>query len=89
MALGSGVLRFGVVYQTSYEILERIPGMVREIRTSPSEMRNRRLPGSPSLKMYCPTVNFCSRHTSATRASSPSSRSWKMAACFSNFRSTG
>src|SRR5881394_465531 len=28
------------------------PGMVREMRTSPSEMRNRRLPGSPSLKTY-------------------------------------
>src|SRR5437879_8106223 len=28
------------------------PGMVREIRTSPDEMRNRRLPGSPSLNTY-------------------------------------
>src|SRR5438477_11666885 len=27
------------------------PGMVREMRTSPSEMMNKRLPGSPSLKM--------------------------------------
>src|SRR3989454_1535184 len=34
-------------------------------------------------------ANLCSRHTSATRASSPSSRSWKIAACFSRLRSTG
>src|SRR5712691_1555145 len=64
------------------------PGMVREMRTSPSEMMNRRLPGSPSLKMCCPTANFCSRQHSATRASSPSSSSWKIAACFSRWRST-
>src|SRR5213083_414580 len=64
------------------------PGMVREMRTSPSEMMKRRLPGSPSLKMFCPELNFCSRHTSDTRASSPSSRSWKMAACFNRLRST-
>src|SRR6266508_792800 len=64
------------------------PGMVREMRTSPSRMRNSRLPGSPSLNTCCPTANFCSRHTSATRASSPSSRSWKIAACLSRLRST-
>src|SRR5881397_1386278 len=64
------------------------PGMVREMRTSPSEIKNSRLPGSPSLKTYWPTVNFCSRHTSATRASSQSSRSWKMAACLSSLTST-
>src|SRR3989441_12974342 len=28
------------------------PGMIREMRTSPSEMMKRRLPGSPSLKTY-------------------------------------
>src|SRR3989475_2304664 len=28
------------------------PGMVREMRTSPSEIKNSRLPGSPSLKTY-------------------------------------
>src|SRR5436853_4618566 len=33
------------------------PGMVREMRTSPSEMMNRRLPGSPSLKTYWPVAN--------------------------------
>src|SRR5690349_16076181 len=65
------------------------PGMVREMRTSPSEMMKRRLPGSPSLKTCCPTANFCSRHTSETRASSPSSNSWKMAACFKRLRFTG
>src|SRR5437667_91138 len=64
------------------------PGIVREILTSPSRIRNNRLPGSPSLNTYCATANFCSRHTSATRASSPSSRSWKMAACLSRLRST-
>src|SRR6266702_2186019 len=64
------------------------PGMVREIRTSPSEMMNSRLPGSPSLNTYSPAVNLCSRHTSATRASSPASRSWKIAACFNRLRST-
>src|SRR6266542_2355115 len=63
-------------------------GIVREIRTSPSAMRKRRFPGSPSLKTYWPMVNFCSRQTSVTRANSPSSRSWKMAACFSSLTST-
>src|SRR6266853_1062823 len=65
------------------------PGIVREIRTSPSEIMKRRLPGSPSLKTCCPTANFCSRQTSETRASSPSSKSWKMAACFNRLRFTG
>src|SRR6266480_421417 len=65
------------------------PGMVREMRTSPSEIMKSRLPGSPSLKTCWPTANFCSRHTSDTRASSPSSRSWKIAACLSKLRFTG
>src|SRR3989454_3349037 len=64
------------------------PGIVREILTSPSRIRNNRLPGSPSLNTCCVTANFCSRQTSATRASSPSSRSWKIAACLSRLRST-
>src|SRR5712691_4364946 len=64
------------------------PGMVREMRTSPSEIMKSRLPGSPSLKTGWPTANFCSRQTSDTRASSPSSRSWKIAACFSKLRFT-
>src|SRR5213078_2737034 len=63
-------------------------GMVREMRTSPSEIMKSRLPGSPSLKTCWPTANFCSRQTSETRASSPSSRSWKIAACFSRLRFT-
>src|SRR2546425_1206214 len=64
------------------------PGIVREILTSPSRIKNSRLPGSPSLNTCCVTANFCSRQTSATRASSPSSRSWKIAACLSRLRST-
>src|SRR5712691_964373 len=30
------------------------PGIAREMRTSPLEMMKSRLPGSPSLKMFCP-----------------------------------
>src|SRR5205807_342046 len=64
------------------------PGDGAEMRTSPSEIMKSRLPGSPSLKTCWPTANFCSRHTSDTRASSPSSRSWKIAACLSRLRFT-
>src|SRR2546422_5724320 len=39
------------------------PGIVREILTSPSRIRNNRLPGSPSLNTYCATANFCSRRS--------------------------
>src|SRR5256886_7826993 len=39
------------------------PGIVREIRTSPSEMMNRRLPGPPSFKTRCPAATFFSPHT--------------------------
>src|SRR5207244_10898722 len=63
-------------------------GIVREMQTSLSETMYSLFPGSPSFKTCFPTANFCSRQTSVTRASSPSSRSWKIAACFNRLRFT-
>src|SRR5260221_10360348 len=40
------------------------PGMVREIRTSPSEMRKRRVPGAPPLNTHLPRADFFPRPTS-------------------------
>src|SRR2546425_598296 len=68
------------------------PGMVREMRTSPSEIMKSRLPGSPSLKTCWPTANFCSRHTSDTRASAvldPTADKVFMAAAFFTVARTG
>src|ERR1017187_9018521 len=58
-----------------------LPGIVRLMRTSPSTIRKSRFPGSPSRNTYSPDRNSWLRQTSATLASSPSSRSLKMATC--------
>src|SRR3989475_9324125 len=39
------------------------PGIVREMRTSPSEIMKSRLPGSPSLKTCWPTANLDRKST--------------------------
>src|SRR3989454_7194811 len=64
------------------------PGMVREMRTSPSEIMKRRFPGSPPFDMFCPQLDFFSGHTPEKRGRAPASRAREMAARFQQIRST-